>query len=123
MTCCVVDIPDQKESMKLVVLFVGVFVCCLAQAELQIFASPLTETRFLPWNSLQHLIDPTLVFHGETLYCYFVGSANVTDIAGKSMRGSPASPCVGEFSNRRRGDIEAAKLARRRDDGASIKEF
>lgn len=46
----------------------------------------LAEARFLPWNSLQRVIDPTLVLDGETLHCYFVGSANVTNAAGKTLR-------------------------------------
>ena len=46
----------------------------------------LTEARFLPWNSLKRVIDPTLVLDGETLHCYFVGSANVTNAAGKTVR-------------------------------------
>ena len=46
----------------------------------------LIEARFLPWNSLQRVIDPTLVLDGETLHCFFVGSANVTNAAGKTLR-------------------------------------
>lgn len=46
----------------------------------------LTEARFLPWNGLQRVIDPTLVLDGDTLHCYFVGSANVTNAAGKVLR-------------------------------------
>jgi sucrose-6-phosphate hydrolase SacC (GH32 family) len=46
----------------------------------------LPEARFLPWNSLKRVIDPTLVLDGETLHCYFVGSANITNAAGKTLR-------------------------------------
>ena len=46
----------------------------------------LIEARFLPWNSLKRVIDPTLVLDGETLHCFFVGSANVTNAAGKTLR-------------------------------------
>ena len=46
----------------------------------------LVEARRLPWNSLKRVIDPTLVVDGETLHCYFVGSANITNAAGKTLR-------------------------------------
>ena len=46
----------------------------------------LTEARFLPWNTLRRVIDPTLVIDGDTLHCWFVGSANVTNAAGKTVR-------------------------------------
>jgi sucrose-6-phosphate hydrolase SacC (GH32 family) len=46
----------------------------------------LTEARFLPWNKLQRVIDPTLVLDGDVLHCFFIGSANVTNAAGKVLR-------------------------------------
>ena len=46
----------------------------------------LTEARFLPWNTHQRVIDPTLVLDGEVLHCYFIGSATVTNAAGKTLR-------------------------------------
>jgi sucrose-6-phosphate hydrolase SacC (GH32 family) len=46
----------------------------------------LTEARFLPWNTHQRVIDPTLVLEGDSLHCFFVGSANVTNAAGKTLR-------------------------------------
>jgi sucrose-6-phosphate hydrolase SacC (GH32 family) len=46
----------------------------------------LSEARFLLWNKLQRVIDPTLVLDGDTLHCFFVGSANVTNSAGKILR-------------------------------------
>ena len=46
----------------------------------------LTEARFLPWNTLRRVIDPTLVIDGDTLHCWFVGSANVTNAAAKTVR-------------------------------------
>lgn len=46
----------------------------------------LAEARFLPWNRLKRVIDPTLVLDGDTLHCYFIGSANVTNAAGKVLR-------------------------------------
>ncbi len=40
----------------------------------------------MPWNTLRRVIDPTLVVDGDTLHCWFVGSANVTNAAGKTVR-------------------------------------
>jgi len=46
----------------------------------------LTEARFLPWNKFKRVIDPTLVLDGDTLHCYFIGTANVTNASGKILR-------------------------------------
>ena len=46
----------------------------------------LTEARFLPWNKLKRVIDPTFVLEGDVLHCYFIGSANVTNAAGTILR-------------------------------------
>ncbi len=46
----------------------------------------LMEARFLPWNMLGRVIDPTFVIDGDTLHCFFVGSANVTNATGKFVR-------------------------------------
>jgi len=46
----------------------------------------LAEAHFLPWNRLQRVIDPTLVLDGAVLPCFFVGSASVTNAAGKVLR-------------------------------------
>lgn len=57
--------------------------------DLEAWSAPkpfLTGARFLPWNRLKRVIDPTLVLDGETLHCFFVGSANVTNAAGKILR-------------------------------------
>jgi len=63
---------------------------CLSESpDLREWSAPkpfLTEARWLPWNGLKRVIDPTLVVAGDTLHCYFVGSANVTNAAGKSLR-------------------------------------
>lgn len=63
--------------------------CFSESPDLQAWSAPkpfLTEARFLRWNTLQRVIDPTLVLEGERLHCYFVGSANVTNAAGKILR-------------------------------------
>ena len=63
--------------------------CFSESADLQAWSSPkpfLTEARFLPWNTLGRVIDPSLVIDGDTLHCWFVGSANVTNAAGKRVR-------------------------------------
>jgi len=57
--------------------------------DLQAWSPPqpfLAEARFLSWNTLRRVIDPTLVFEGDTLHCWFVGSANVRNAAGKTLR-------------------------------------
>lgn len=46
----------------------------------------LIEARSLPWNGLKRVIDPTLVLDGGILHCFFIGSANVTNAAGKILR-------------------------------------
>ncbi len=43
----------------------------------------LSEARFLPWNKLKRVIDPTLVLDGDLLHCFFIGSENLTNSAGK----------------------------------------
>jgi len=63
--------------------------CFSESTDLQTWTPPkifLSEARFLPWNSLKRVIDPTLVVEGETLHCYFVGSTYVTNAAGKTLR-------------------------------------
>jgi sucrose-6-phosphate hydrolase SacC (GH32 family) len=54
--------------------------------DLQTWSAPkpfLTEARFLPWNQLHRVIDPTLVLEGDTLHCFFIGSEDITNAAGK----------------------------------------
>ncbi len=63
--------------------------CFSESPDLQVWSAPkpfLPEARSLPWNTLRRVIDPTLVRDGETLHCFFVGSANVTNASGKSLR-------------------------------------
>lgn len=54
----------------------------------------LAEARFLPWNKLKRVIDPTLVLDGDVLHCYFIGSANVTNAAGKVLRANPLGHAI-----------------------------
>jgi sucrose-6-phosphate hydrolase SacC (GH32 family) len=63
--------------------------CCSESPDLQQWSAPrlfLTEARSLPWNVHKRVIDPTLVLESDTLHCFFVGSASVTNAAGKSVR-------------------------------------
>jgi len=46
----------------------------------------LTAALTLPWNGLHRVIDPSLVVDGDTLHCFFIGSANHTNRAGKVIR-------------------------------------
>ncbi|HSI12183.1 MAG TPA: hypothetical protein VK961_09070 [Chthoniobacter sp.] len=63
--------------------------CFSESPDLREWSAPkafLPEARMLPWNTSQRVIDPTLVVEGDTLHCYFIGSTNVTDAAGKTLR-------------------------------------
>jgi len=63
--------------------------CFSESTDLRSWSTPrpfLTEARFLPWNGLNRVIDPTLVLDGDTLHCFFVGSAALTNMAGKTLR-------------------------------------
>ena len=63
--------------------------CFSESPDLQEWSAPkmfLTEARSLRWNTRQRVIDPTLVLEGDTLHCFFIGSADVTDAVGKSLR-------------------------------------
>jgi sucrose-6-phosphate hydrolase SacC (GH32 family) len=54
--------------------------------DLQTWSVPkvfLSEARFLPWNKRKRVIDPTLVLDGNVLHCFFIGSASLTNSAGK----------------------------------------
>jgi hypothetical protein len=46
----------------------------------------LDEAARLPWNGQRRVIDPTLVVEGDTLHCFFVGSAVHQDAHQKSVR-------------------------------------
>ena len=57
--------------------------------DMQAWSAPkpfLTEALNLPWNGLHRVIDPSFVVDGETLHCWFVGSANRTDEQGKKIK-------------------------------------
>lgn len=58
-------------------------------ANLRTWSAPrvfLAEAADLSWNTYRRVIDPTFVVDGDTLHCFFVGSADVTDAAGKKRR-------------------------------------
>lgn len=46
----------------------------------------LTEALQLPWNQDHRVIDPSFIVDGDTLHCFFIGSAYVTDSTGKKIR-------------------------------------
>lgn len=63
--------------------------CVSDSHDLKSWSAPrvfLAEAAELPWNTYRRVIDPTFVVEGDTLHCYFVGSADVTDAAGKKLR-------------------------------------
>ncbi len=82
--------------------------CFSESADLEQWSSPkpfLSKARFLPWNVLQRVIDPTLVIEGDVLHCYFVGSANVTNSAGKVLRANLLGHAVTRDANLEQWDI------------------
>ncbi len=48
----------------------------------------LTEALNLPWNELHRVIDPSFVLDGDTLHCFFIGSAYRTNESGQKIRGN-----------------------------------
>lgn len=63
--------------------------CYSASQDLKQWSAPTTflaEAAQLPWNTYRRVIDPTFVVDGDTLHCYFVGSADVTAASGKKLR-------------------------------------
>ena len=48
----------------------------------------LTEALDLPWNELHRVIDPSFVVDGDTLHCFFIGSAYQTNAQGRKIRGN-----------------------------------
>ena len=63
---------------------------CLSEStDLQTWSKPktfLTEAAQLPWNTYHRVIDPSFVLEGDTLHCFFVGSCDTTDAAGRKLR-------------------------------------
>lgn len=58
-------------------------------ADLKTWSAPrpfLEEAAQLPWNQARRVIDPTFIVDGDTLHCFFVGSAFHNDAAGKRVR-------------------------------------
>ena len=58
-------------------------------ADMHTWSTPkpfLTEALNLPWNEMHRAIDPSFVVDGDTLHCWFVGSAFHTDETGKKIR-------------------------------------
>ena len=58
-------------------------------ADLKTWSAPrifLAEAAELPWNTYHRVIDPSLVVEGDTLHCFFVGSCDTTNAAGKKFR-------------------------------------
>ena len=48
----------------------------------------LSEALNLRWNELHRVIDPSFLIDGDTLHCWFIGSAYHTNAAGKRIRGN-----------------------------------
>lgn len=63
--------------------------CFSESANLQKWSAPkifLAEAAQLPWNTYHRVIDPSFVLEGDTLHCFFVGSCDTTNAAGKQLR-------------------------------------
>ncbi len=66
--------------------------CYSVSMDLSDWSAPvvfLEEAADLPWNSLNRVIDPSFVVDGDTLHCFFIGSANYIDTNGKEIRANP----------------------------------
>ncbi len=48
----------------------------------------LDAASHLKWNTIGRLIDPSLVIDGDTLHCFFIGSAYRTNAQGAVIRGN-----------------------------------
>jgi sucrose-6-phosphate hydrolase SacC (GH32 family) len=60
-------------------------------SELNTWTAPkpfLSEALTLPWNELHRVIDPSFVVDGNTLHCFFVGSAFRTNAHGRKVHGN-----------------------------------
>lgn len=63
--------------------------CFSESTNLQTWSVPktyLAEAAQLPWNTYHRVIDPSFVLEGDTLHCFFVGSCDTTNAAGKKLR-------------------------------------
>ena len=63
--------------------------CFSESTDLRAWSAPkffLEEASQLPWNGHRRVIDPSFLVDGDTLHCFFVGSAVHQDAAGKNIR-------------------------------------
>ena len=63
--------------------------CFSESKDLRDWSAPkffLEDAALLPWNGQRRVIDPSLVVEGDTLHCFFVGSAVRQDAGGKGVR-------------------------------------
>ena len=62
---------------------------CFSESEdLTRWSSPqpfLTEALQLPWNKEHRVIDPSFIVVGDTLHCFFAGSAMVSNASGRKI--------------------------------------
>lgn len=59
--------------------------CFSESTDLKTWSAPkffLEAAAELPWNTARRVIDPTFVVDGDTLHCFFVGSASRTSAGG-----------------------------------------
>ena len=63
--------------------------CFAESSDLKNWSAPkifLPEAALLPWNGCKRVIDPSLVVDGDTLHCFFVGSAIIKGSDGKKFK-------------------------------------
>jgi hypothetical protein len=63
--------------------------CVSESLDLRAWSAPktiLSEAAELPWNGYRRVIDPTFVVDGDTLHCFFVGTADLPTASGKKLR-------------------------------------
>jgi len=65
----------------------------------------LAEALDLPWNQLHRVIDPSFVVDGNTLHCFFIGSANHTNAAGKIIRANLMGHAITRDPNLKQWEI------------------
>ena len=82
--------------------------CFSESSDLKEWSPPrffLDAARHLPWNGQGRLIDPSFVVIGDTLHCFFVGSAFRTNAGGQTIRGNLIGHAITRDANLREWQI------------------
>jgi len=65
----------------------------------------LEDANSLPWNEYKRAIDPTFVVNGDTLHCFFIGSAGIPQPNGKKLRANLLGHAVTKDPELKKWDI------------------